>query len=69
MEGRYNYLGCKRYAQVFASNFFFAASYSIEKKILSGQVLRDFIKDFCVVDRLFCDRSKEQASKGVYFVK
>ena len=41
----------------------------MEKKILEGQVLREFIADFGGTDRLVCDRSKEQTTKGTDFMK
>ena len=58
MTGRYNYLDSNRYAQVFANKSFFDAAYPMEKNGLTGQVLREFIVDFGVIDDLFCDISK-----------
>ena len=40
----------------------------MEKKSLAGQGLREFITDFGIMDRLVCDESKEQTSKGTDFI-
>ena len=69
MAGRYNSLDINRYAQVLSNNYFFAAAYPMEKRSLSGQVLRELISDFGVMDRLVFDGSKEQNSKGMDFMK
>ena len=41
----------------------------MEKMSLEGQGLREFIGDFRVMHCLFCDKSKEQISKGTDFMK
>ena len=69
MEGWYNSLEGKRYAQVFTNYYFFAATYPMDKKSLAGQGMTEFIGDFGVMDRLVCDGSKEQTSKGTNFMK
>ena len=68
MTGRYTSLGGNRYARVFANDSFFADAYSMEKNILAGQGMREFIRNFGVMDRLVCDISKEQTSKGTDFM-
>ena len=67
--GWYKSLDGNRYVQVFTDYSFFAATYPMEKKSLAGQGLREFISDFGVIDRLVCDRSKDQTSKGTGFMK
>ena len=69
MLGRYNSFDGNNYAQVFANNSFFAATYPMDKKSLAGQGLRDFIDDFEVMDRLVCNGSNEKTSKGTDFMK
>ena len=69
MEGRYKSLGGNRYAQVFANKSFYAAAYPMEKKSLAGKLLREFIRNFGVMDRLVCDGSKDQTSNGTDFMK
>ena len=69
MEGRYMFLDGNRYAQVFAKESFFDDTYPMEKKSLTGQGMTKFIGDFGGMDRLVCDRSKEQTSKGMDFMK
>ena len=39
------------------------------KNSAAGQVLRYFISDFWVIDRLVCDGSKYTTSKGTFFLK
>ena len=41
----------------------------MDKKSLAGQGLREFIGNFGVMDRQFCDGSKEQTQKGTDFMK
>ena len=69
MSGRYKSLDVNCYAQVFNNKFFLVATYPMEKKILAGQVLREFIGDFRVIKRLVFNISKEQTSKGTVFRK
>ena len=64
ITGRYKYLYSNRYAQVFTNNYFFDVVHPMEKKSISGQVLREFISNTGVMDRLVCDGSKEHTSKG-----
>ena len=47
----------------------FAVTYPMEKKSLAGQGLREVIGDVGVMDRLVCNGSKDQTSKGEYFMK
>ena len=69
MVGRYKFLDGNHYAQVFTNDSLFAAEYPMDKKILSGQGLREFIAYFGVLDRLVCDRYKDQTSKWTDFTK
>ena len=41
----------------------------MEKNSISGQGLREFIRNFGVIDRLVCEGSKDQTSKGTDFIK
>ena len=68
MAVRYKYLDRNRHAQLFVNNSFFAAVKPMDKKSLPGKGLREFIKKFGFVDRLVCDKSKEQTSKGTDFM-
>ena len=58
MAGRYNYLDSNLYVQVFANDSFLASAYPMENKSLEGQLLREFVADFWVMDCLVCDGSK-----------
>ena len=69
VAGRYNSLDNNCNPQVFYNDYLFAAAYPMEKKSLAGQGLREFISDFGVMDRLVCDGSKDQTSKGTDFMK
>ena len=55
MAGRYKFLNINCYAQVFANYYFFDAAYPMEKKSLAGQGLREFIRNFGVMERLVYD--------------
>ena len=69
MEGGFKSLATNCYARIFANDSFFAAAYPMDKKSISGQVLREFIADFGVKHLLVCDLSKEQIAKGADFMK
>ena len=66
--GWYKSLDKNCYAQVFSNDSLFAAAYTMDKKSLAGQGLREFIGHFGVMGRLVCNRYKEQTSKGTYFM-
>ena len=68
MIGRYKSLDVNSYAQVFSNDYFFTATYHMDKNSLSGQGLRGFISDFGFMDRLVCDISKDHTSKGTDFM-
>ena len=55
MTGRYKLLNGNLYAQVFADDSFFDAAYPMEKKSIAGQGLREFIRNFGVMDSLVYD--------------
>ena len=63
MDARTKSLDGNRYAQVFASQDFFAAAYPMEHKSSAGEGLRQFIHDFGRPEKLTFDGSAEQCGK------
>ena len=54
MNGHYKSLDGNKHAQIFANESFFATAYPMECKNSAGQVLKLFISDFSIPDRLVC---------------
>ena len=50
MHGHFKSLDGNRYAQVFATEDFFAAAYPMEAKSMAGDALKEFITEFGVPD-------------------
>ena len=60
MNGCHKSLDGNKYTQVFATEQFFVATYPMESKSMSSQVLKEFISDFGVPDCITCDGASEQ---------
>ena len=67
MNGHYKSLDGNKHAQIFANELFFASAYPMEHKIRPGQVLKQFISDFGIPDKLMCDGTAEQVGKRTEF--
>ena len=63
MNGRYKSLDGNKHAQIFANESFFATAYLMEHKSSAGQVLKQFISDFGIPDKLVCDGAAKQVGK------
>ena len=60
MGGPYKSLDDNKYAQVLANESFFSVAYPMESKSSIGKVLKQFIADYGVPDKIICDGSAEQ---------
>ena len=67
MNGHYQSLDGNKHAQIFANELFFATAYPMEHKSSAGQVLKQFISDFGIPDKLVCDGAAEQVGKQTEF--
>ena len=67
MNGRYKSLDGNKHAQIFANESFFATAYPMEHKSSAGQVLKQFISDFGIPNKLVCDGAAEQVGKRTEF--
>ena len=67
MNGHYKSLDGNKHAQIFANESFFATAYLMEHKSSVGQVLKQFISDFGILDKLVCDVAAEQGGKRTEF--
>ena len=67
LNGRYKSLDGNKHSQIFAIESFFATTYLIEHKSSTGQVLKQFISDFSIPDKLVCDGAAEQVGKRTEF--
>ena len=70
MHGHFKSLDGNRYAQVFATEDFFAAAYPMEAKSMAGDTLKEFITEFGVPDKIVMDgaavgRRKSRATRLV----
>ena len=69
MHGHYKSLDGNRYAQVFATEDFFAAAYPMEAKSMAGDALKEFITDFGVPDKIIMDGAAEQTGRKTTFMQ
>ena len=67
MNGRYKSLDGNKHAKIFANELFFATTYPMEHKSSTGQVLKQFISDSGIPDKLVCDGAVEQVGKRTEF--
>ena len=67
MNGHYKSLDGNKHAHIFANESFFATAYPMEHKNSVGQVLKQFISDFGILDKLVCDVAAEQGGKRTEF--
>ena len=67
MNGHYKSLDGNKHAQIFANESFYATAYPMEHKSSAGQVLKQFISDFRIPDKLVCDSAAEQVGKQTEF--
>ena len=63
MNGDFKSLDGNQYAQVFATEDFFAAAYPMEAKTMVGDALKEFITDFRVPDKIMMDGAAEQTGR------
>ena len=63
MHGHYKSLDWNVYAQIFATEDFFAAAYPMEAKSMAGDALKEFITDFGVPDKIVMDGAAEQMGR------
>ena len=63
MHGHFKSLDGNKYAQIFATEDYFAAAYPMESKSLAGDALKEFITDYGVPDKIIMDGAGEQTRK------
>ena len=69
MHGHFKSLDGNKYAQIFATEDYFAAAYPMESKTLAGDALKEFITDYGVPDKIIMDSSGEQTGKRSTFME
>ena len=69
MHGHLKSLDRNRYAQVFATEDFFAAAYPMEAKSIAGDALKDFITEFGIPDKIVMDGAAEQTGIKTTFMQ
>ena len=67
MNSRYKSLDGNKHAQTYANESFFATTYPMEHKSSASQVLKQFISDFHIPDKLVCDGTAKQVGKRTEF--
>ena len=67
MNGHYKSLDGNKHAPIFANESFFATACPMEHKSSAGQVLKKFISDFGIPNKLVCDGAAEQVGKQTEF--
>ena len=67
MHGHIKSLDGNKYAQIFATEDYFAAAYPMESKALADDALKEFITDYGVPDKIIMDGAGEQTGRTVYF--
>ena len=67
MNGRYKSLDDSKHAQISTNELVFATVYPMEHKSSAGQVLKQFISDFGILDKLVCDGAAKQVGKRTEF--
>ena len=69
MHGHFKSLDGNKYAQIFATEDYFAAAYPMESKLLAGDALKEFITDYGVPDKIIMDGAGEQTGKRSTFME
>ena len=69
MHGHFKSLDGNIYAQIFATEDYFAAAYQMESKALAGDALKEFIADYGVPDKIVMDGAGEQTGKRSAFME
>ena len=68
MHGQYMSLDGNQYAQVFATEDFFASAYPMEVKFMASDALKEFITEFGVSDKIVMDGAAEQMGRKTTFM-
>ena len=69
MHSHFKSLDGNWYAQVFATEDFFAAAYPMEAKSMAGNALKEFITYFGVPDKIVMDGAAEQMGRKTTFMQ
>ena len=69
MHGHFKSLDGNKYAQIFATEDYFAAAYPMESKALAGDALKEFIADYGMPDKIIMDGAGEQTGKRSTFME
>ena len=69
MHGHFKSLDGNKYAQIFATEDYFAAAYPMESKALAGDALNWFIADYGMTDKIIMDGTGEQTGKRSTFME
>ena len=69
MHGHFKSLDGNKYAQIFATEDYFAAAYSIESKALAGDTLKEFIANYGVPNKIIMVGAGEQTDKRSTFME
>ena len=69
MHGHFKSLDGNKYAQIFATEDYFAVVYPMESKALAGDALKEFITDYGVPDKIIMDGAGEQTGKRSTFME
>ena len=69
MHGHFKSLDGNKYAQIFATEDYFAAAYPMESKALAGDALKEFITDYGVPDKIIMDGAGQQTGKRSTFME
>ena len=69
MHGHFKSLDGNRYAQIFATEDYFAAAYPMESKAPAGDALNGFITDYGMTDEIIMDGAGEQTGKRSTFME
>ena len=69
MHGHFKSLDGNKYAQIFATEDYFAVAYPVESKSLAGDALKEFITDYGVLDKIIMDGAGEQTGKRSTFME
>ena len=69
MHGHFKSLDGNKYAQIFATEDYFAAAYPMECKALASDALKEFITDYSVPEKIIMDGAGEQTGKRSTFME
>ena len=69
MHGHSKSLDGNKYAQILATEDYFAAAYPMESKALACDALKEFITDYGVPDKIIMDGTGEQTGKRSTFME